>query len=139
MTDQRSSAVTADEIGNFGAYNNFRNRIGERFCAVVNGVNGVISSACGDLRIEREHNGSITLSKRAAQLLTGALQQTGIPAQGQLVSLRLTDNDAGEISVTLDGKELRGWSYKDDTERRTKMLAAREYVEGWCDGRDIKC
>lgn len=49
---------------------------------------------------------------------------------------RLTDNDAGEISVTVDGKEVRGWSYKDDTERRTKMLAAREYVEGWCDGRD---
>lgn len=48
---------------------------------------------------------------------------------------RLTDNDAGEITVTLDGKELRGWSYKDDAERRAKMLAAREYVEGWCDAR----
>lgn len=48
---------------------------------------------------------------------------------------RLTDNDAGEISVTVDGKEVRGWSYKDDSERRTKMIAAREYVEGWCDGR----
>lgn len=47
---------------------------------------------------------------------------------------RVTDNDAGEISVALDGNELRGWSYKDDTERRVKMLAAREYVEGWCDG-----
>jgi hypothetical protein len=49
---------------------------------------------------------------------------------------RVTDNDHGEITVSLDGKELRGWSYKDDTERRTKMLVAREYVEGWCDGRD---
>ena len=49
---------------------------------------------------------------------------------------RLTDNDAGEITVTRDGAELRGWSYKDDAERRIKMLAAREYVEGWCDGRD---
>lgn len=48
---------------------------------------------------------------------------------------RVTDNDSGEITVTLDGKELRGWSYKDNTERRTKMLAAREYVGGWCDGR----
>jgi hypothetical protein len=46
------------------------------------------------------------------------------------------DFDDGEISVRLDGKELRGWSYKDDDERRTKMLCAREYVEGWCDGRD---
>lgn len=48
---------------------------------------------------------------------------------------RLIDDDKGEITVTLAGKELRGWSYKDDTERRTKMLAAREYVEGYCDGR----
>lgn len=50
---------------------------------------------------------------------------------------RVIDFDDGEISVRLDGKELRGWSYKDDAERRVKMLAAREYVEGWCDGRDI--
>ena len=42
---------------------------------------------------------------------------------------RVTDNDQGEITVTLDGKELRGWSYKNDGERRTKMLLAREYVE----------
>lgn len=48
---------------------------------------------------------------------------------------RVTDNDNGEIAVTLDSRELRGWSYKDDAERRTKMIAAREYVEGWCDSR----
>lgn len=42
------------------------------------------------------------------------------------------DFDDGEISARLDGKELRGWSYKDDAERRQKMLQAREYVEGWC-------
>jgi hypothetical protein len=47
---------------------------------------------------------------------------------------RVTDNDSGEIAVSLNGVELRGWSYKDDAERRTKMLAAREYVEGFCDG-----
>lgn len=46
---------------------------------------------------------------------------------------RVTDDDKGEITVTLDDRELRGWSYKDDTERRVKMLFAREYVEGWCD------
>lgn len=51
---------------------------------------------------------------------------------------RVIDNDKGEITVSLHGKELRGWSYADDAERRTKMLAAREYVEGWCDGRDAK-
>lgn len=51
---------------------------------------------------------------------------------------RVTDNDAGEISVTFNGAELRGWSYASDAERRTKMLCAREYVEGWCDGRDAR-
>lgn len=47
---------------------------------------------------------------------------------------RVTDNDKGEISVSLEGKELRGWSYADDGERRAKMLMAREYVEGFCGG-----
>lgn len=51
---------------------------------------------------------------------------------------RVADNDCGEITVTFGGKELRGWSYKDDAERRVKMTAAREYVEGWCDGRDAR-
>ena len=41
------------------------------------------------------------------------------------------DNDRGEITVQVFGKEVRGWSYKDDAERRTRMLAAHEYVEGW--------
>lgn len=44
---------------------------------------------------------------------------------------RVTDNDKDEITVTLDGKEIRGWSYADDAERRVKMLAAREFCEGW--------
>jgi hypothetical protein len=47
---------------------------------------------------------------------------------------RLIDNDLGEISVTINGKEVRGWSYQNDPERRIKMLLAREYVEGWFDG-----
>jgi hypothetical protein len=46
----------------------------------------------------------------------------------------LSDNDHGGITVTFGGKKLRGWTYADDNERRIKMLAAREYVEGWCDG-----
>lgn len=49
---------------------------------------------------------------------------------------RVTDNDAGEISVTLNDEELRGWSYSNDAERRTKMGCAREYVEGWCDSKE---
>lgn len=51
---------------------------------------------------------------------------------------RVIDDDNGEIAVTFRGRQLRGWSYKNDTERRAKMLAAREYIEGWCDGRDGK-
>lgn len=49
---------------------------------------------------------------------------------------RVTDNDKGDITVAISGKELRGWSYASDTERRQKMVQAREFVEGWCDGRD---
>jgi hypothetical protein len=51
-------------------------------------------------------------------------------------SPRVVDDDKDQITVTLNGKELRGWSYASDDERRQKMLQAREYVEGWCDGRD---
>ncbi|WP_127524643.1 hypothetical protein [Mesorhizobium sp. Z1-4] len=44
---------------------------------------------------------------------------------------RIIDNNRDEITATLDGKEIRGWSYATDVERRTKMLAAREFCEGW--------
>jgi hypothetical protein len=47
---------------------------------------------------------------------------------------RVVDFDDGGISVRLDGKDLRVWEYRDEAERRLKMLCAREYVEGWCDG-----
>lgn len=47
---------------------------------------------------------------------------------------RVTDNDKGEITVSLDGHELRGWSYANDAERRTKMLCAHEFAEGWFQG-----
>lgn len=49
---------------------------------------------------------------------------------------RVIDNDKDEITVTLDGRELRGWPYKDGAERRAKMLAALEYVEGWREASD---
>lgn len=52
------------------------------------------------------------------------------------VTPRVTDNDRDEITVTLGARELRGYSYASDAERRAKMLAAREYVEGWHDGRE---
>jgi hypothetical protein len=44
---------------------------------------------------------------------------------------RVIDNDRNEITVALDGKEIRGWSYDSEAERRAKMTAAREFVEGW--------
>lgn len=44
---------------------------------------------------------------------------------------RVVDNDRDEITLTLDGKEIRGWSYADEAERRVKMRMAREFVEGW--------
>ncbi len=49
---------------------------------------------------------------------------------------RVKDHDNGQITVALDGKELRGWEYRNDAERRQKMLMASEYVEGWHDGQD---
>lgn len=47
---------------------------------------------------------------------------------------KVTDNDKGEITVSLDGRELRGWSYVTRGEQREKMLAAHEYAEGWHNG-----
>lgn len=47
---------------------------------------------------------------------------------------RVIDNETNEIQVCLEGKELRGWSYSTDDERRLKIRMAREYVEGWCEG-----
>ncbi len=44
---------------------------------------------------------------------------------------KVIDNDKGEITVSLNGKELRGWSYANDAERRAKMVQAHEYAEGW--------
>jgi len=49
---------------------------------------------------------------------------------------RVTDNDNGEITVSLGERELRGYTYTTDVERRYKMVMAREYVEGWGDGHD---
>jgi hypothetical protein len=46
---------------------------------------------------------------------------------------KVSDDDRGEITVSLAGKELRGWSYANEAERRQKMLMAREYVEGYAD------
>jgi outer membrane receptor for ferric coprogen and ferric-rhodotorulic acid len=44
---------------------------------------------------------------------------------------RVTDNDKDEITVSLNGREIRGWSYATDDERRLKMQMAHEFAEGW--------
>lgn len=56
-----------------------------------------------------------------------------LPIKNALVP-RVADNDRDEITVSLSGKEMRGWSYTNDSERRVKMLCAREFVEGWYEG-----
>jgi hypothetical protein len=48
-----------------------------------------------------------------------------------MFNLKVVDNDKDEITVMDGDKEIRGWSYANDTERRVKMLCAREFVEGW--------
>lgn len=48
-----------------------------------------------------------------------------------MTDFRVVDNDKDEITVMDGDKEVRGWSYANDTERRVKMLCAREFVEGW--------
>jgi hypothetical protein len=49
----------------------------------------------------------------------------------------VVDDDRDTITVKFfDGMEIRSWSYKDESERRTKILLAREYVEGWRDAID---
>ena len=55
-----------------------------------------------------------------------------------VVEIQVTDDDLGEITATVNGKEVRGWVYKTDDDRRAKMLLAREYVEGWTDGWDAR-
>jgi hypothetical protein len=61
-------------------------------------------------------------------------QMTCDTSPGKHDDIRLSDNDHGMINMTLRDKEIRSWSYASDDERRIKMLVAREYIEGWCDG-----
>jgi len=50
----------------------------------------------------------------------------------------VTDNDNGDITITYQGRELRSWFYNTHNMQAFKMQLAREYIEGWCDGHDIK-
>ena len=44
---------------------------------------------------------------------------------------KIIDNDRDEITAVYLGREVRGWSYAGEAERRAKMLAAKEFAEGW--------
>jgi hypothetical protein len=56
----------------------------------------------------------------------------------QLNRPRVTDNDRGAIVVTFEGRQIRLWTYQSEEARRKKMMYAREYIEGWCDGRNFE-
>jgi hypothetical protein len=43
----------------------------------------------------------------------------------------IIDNDVDEITAEMDGKEIRGWSYANQTEQGVKMRMAHEFAEGW--------
>lgn len=74
------------------------------------------------------------IATRAAIARTKTLAQNFENSSAAMVhNPRVTDNYRDEITVSLGGKELRGWSYANYTERRAKMLCAHEYVEGWHD------
>lgn len=74
--------------------------------------------------------------RRASPRIAIAAADWALTEGAKEMNPRVSDNDQGEITVSLDGKELRAWSYANEDERRAKMLMAREYVEGWCDGRE---
>src|ERR1035441_7835192 len=65
-----------------------------------------------------------------AELPIGRLVD-GVEIARPMAEPRIIDNDAGTVTATVGGKEIRGWSYRDDAERRIKMLCAHEFAEGW--------
>jgi len=56
------------------------------------------------------------------------------------ISVRVIDDDKDEIMVVNKdtGQSIRSWEYRDEPERRRKMLMAREFVEGWFQASNCK-
>jgi hypothetical protein len=44
---------------------------------------------------------------------------------------RVVDHGRGHVIVALDGRQVRGWSYQNDEERRLKTRLAQTFVDGW--------
>lgn len=47
------------------------------------------------------------------------------------LSIRIKDDDQGQITASIPDKQVRSWEYIDETERRMKMRMAHEFAEGW--------
>ena len=52
-----------------------------------------------------------------------------------MANLKVVDTDKGTISLVYRGHVLRSWNYTNEPEHMVLMKCAREYVEGWRDGR----
>ena len=49
---------------------------------------------------------------------------------------RVFDNGRGAVLVTWQSRQIRGYSYQNDDERKLKIKYAHEFVEGWIEGRE---
>ena len=43
----------------------------------------------------------------------------------------IIDDDRSEIRAEYDGRQVQGWLYQNDAERREKMRHARSFCDGW--------
>ena len=48
-----------------------------------------------------------------------------------MARIKVTNNDRGTVAAMLDNDVVRSWVYRDPAEEKIKMLAAREFAEGW--------
>lgn len=48
----------------------------------------------------------------------------------------IVDDDQAVITVWVECRAIRIWTYADDIARRQNMRLAREYCNGWCHARD---
>jgi hypothetical protein len=49
---------------------------------------------------------------------------------------KITDDDKGTVTATVDDKVVRSWVYSPTMRRSRAMSLAREYAEGWHDASD---
>ena len=49
---------------------------------------------------------------------------------------RVYDNRRGAVLVVWEDRQIRGYSYQNEEQRRLKIKYAHEFVEGWIEGRE---